>query len=74
MKCGEKNCDGEIKKDHIGQTLTGPISCSRTATGHAFPCDKCGRLHWHDGDPVFSFDKEDELKKVFFVNKEVVYR
>jgi len=74
MKCGEKNCEGEIEKSDIGQTLTGPISCSRMATGCAFPCKKCGRLHWGNGDPIFSFDKEDKLKKAFFVNNEIIYR
>jgi hypothetical protein len=69
MKCTEKDCDGEIDRQLKVDEITGCGGCCSTIEGHAYACNRCGRLHWFDGWPVFN-----ENGKAFFVNKEVVYK
>lgn len=68
MNCTEKDCDGEIDRRLEVKEMTGYGGCCSTITGHAYACDKCGRLHWFDGWPVFN-----ENGKPFLKNKKVVY-
>jgi len=48
MKCqNEDGCDGELDLDnHVGVK----IGC--TSFRNAYPCLKCGRLHFLDGSPL----------------------
>jgi len=52
MKCLEENCNGRIDKQYT-------ISLKTTSTGwggtysQAYVCEKCGRLYWKNGKPVF---------------------
>ncbi len=57
MICVEKNCDGKIDKKNTRLVMTGCSSRSIACT-----CEKCGRLHWPNGKPVFNRGGE----KVFF--------
>jgi len=47
MKCKEKSCKGEIDFEKSVPLQTGCISVSI-----GYPCKKCGRLHWKDGNAV----------------------
>ena len=51
--CQEENCDGILEEEGTGIEL--PRGCRHF--DFAFPCNKCGRLHWADGDPIF--DRRD---------------
>lgn len=46
--CTEENCDGVLQEDS-GIEL--PNGCR--SFDWAFPCSKCGRLHWRNGDSLF---------------------
>lgn len=67
MKCLEENCNGRIDKQYI-------ISLKTTSTGwggtysRAYVCEKCGRLYWKNGKPVFNISKH----KAFLKNKKLV--
>ncbi|MFZ6015086.1 MAG: hypothetical protein ACOYUZ_01895 [Patescibacteria group bacterium] len=63
MKCkNEEVCDGEldIRK---GVPLRVGCACHQPA----YPCAKCGRLHWHDGKLVVSRSGE----RVFLEGEEL---
>ncbi len=49
MKCVEEKCEGEVDVSSANSfdVMTGCRSFTP-----AFPCDKCGRLHWAGGDGV----------------------
>lgn len=49
LKCKEEGCDGVI--DPVNGASV-QIGCRSTAI--AFPCIKCGRLHWEDGRAIFN--------------------
>ena len=47
MKC--KRCGGDVdKKNNVG------LNTDMTSGEIAHPCKKCGRLHWPQGQPVYS--------------------
>jgi len=46
MNCVE-NCGGCVD---MTRTLVVRVGCSSVSSTH--PCDKCGRLHWPQGDGV----------------------
>ncbi len=52
FRCSEKNCDGHVD-NNISTDL--PVA-DIVAPGRemAFACDKCGRLHWVGGEPVYN--------------------
>lgn len=56
MKCKEKKCGGkvEVSPDKAVSLRTGcPAGCSALTTD-AYPCDKCGSLHYDDGSSVIT--------------------
>lgn len=46
MDCVEK-CGG-----HVDTTTRVSVRTGCSSSGSAYPCGKCGRLHWHDGSGV----------------------
>ncbi len=78
MKCKEKDCGGkvEISPDKAVSLQTGAPGHSGTPRTDAYPCDKCGSLHYDDGtsvktgagENVFLLDGK-VLKKSFFPNR-----
>jgi hypothetical protein len=69
MKCSNPDCDGKINDDIRIESMTGSGGCSSTIEGNAYPCDKCGRLHWFGGSPV-----QHEGKSVFLIGNKIVYK
>lgn len=67
MKCLEKNCNGRIDKQF---TISLKTSCTGWGGSYspAHACEKCGRLYWKNGKPVFNLSKN----KVFLKNKKLV--
>ena len=53
MKCKEKDCSGEVEisSDKAVTLRSGCPGCS-VAIGKAYPCGKCGSLHYQDGSSV----------------------
>ncbi len=53
MKCREKDCGGEVEvsSDKIVSLQTGCCGCGNPRTD-AYPCNKCGSLHYDDGSSV----------------------
>jgi len=67
MKCLEKDCNGRINKNLIISLKTSSTGWGGTySPAHA--CEKCGRLYWKNGKPVFNISKY----KAFLKNKELV--
>ncbi len=63
MKC--KECNGKVYTNVTVRLKTGCRGC-----GTAFPCKKCGRLHWADGKAVFNRGgKKAYLEGASVVNK-----
>jgi len=48
MKCKESGCEGEVNL--TGESLPMRTGCHSFNEG--FPCQKCGRIYWDDGEPV----------------------
>ncbi|MCX6740975.1 MAG: hypothetical protein NTY61_01085 [Candidatus Parcubacteria bacterium] len=65
MKCQEVGCDGEIDWDTF---ITIRTECVRFV--QAFPCSKCGRLHWVDGEVV----PVENGEGAFLHGRRVVYK
>lgn len=70
MNCKLEGCDGQINTSSKGVILkTGCASVSA-----AYPCSKCKRLYWSDGDLVFSragnaaFSDHSSVKPVALIN------
>jgi len=70
MKCSIKNCNGEIDEENPFNLKTGCGGCGGGTFNTAYSCKKCGRLHWKDGNPVFSRGAE----KVFLVDGKIVHK
>jgi hypothetical protein len=64
MKCQEADCSGKIDWDTF---ITIRTKCVRFEK--AFPCSKCGRLHWVGGAAVFAEDRD----RVFLRGRRLVY-
>lgn len=47
MRCKETGCDGEVD---LTTPVTLQVGCR--SVDHAYPCSRCGRLHWNDGSAV----------------------
>ena len=79
MKCKEKDCGGEVEisSDKAVTLQTGCGGCGGSRTD-AYPCNKCGSLHYDDGSSVttragsnvFLID-EEVVKKRFYPNRPV---
>src|SRR4030065_1249705 len=65
MRCTQTGCDGEITM-HTSVPLQ--VGCMEYRS--AYPCSKCGRLHWPGGHEVFN--RGGSL--VFLVDDHVEYR
>ena len=50
MRCKENGCNGTIDPNQGGWDIM--VGCRNTA--RAIVCNKCGRLHWPDGEAVFN--------------------
>ena len=68
MECKEKNCGGEVEinPDKAVSLQTGCAGC-RGSYANAYPCNKCGSLHYDDGSSV----KARNGANVFLVDGEV---
>lgn len=68
MKCKQEGCTGEIDMSNSVSLMTGCSGgcCARSTP--AFPCRKCGRLHWRDGSLTYNRAGQ----KAFLRNNEVV--
>ncbi len=49
MSCKEEECGGTID-----QSVSVALQTGCAATAAAFPCNRCGRLHWGNGNLVFN--------------------
>ena len=66
MKCCNGNCSGIVDMTNPIELKTG---CGSVA--FAYPCKKCGRLHWSNQTPVFNRKgKEMFLKEGKLIAKE----
>ena len=56
MKCKEKGCGGkiEISSDKAVSLRTGCGGCGTAPHTNAYPCNKCGSLHYNNGSSVFT--------------------
>lgn len=68
MKCKNQTCDGTINDDIRIEPMADSDECS-SIIGNAYPCDKCGQLHWREGSPV-----QHEGKSVFLIGGKIIYR
>lgn len=70
MKCFDKACNGEVnlKRDIIIHSGV----CPGSNAVPAYPCIKCNRLHWENGQPVVRADGAQTFlfaEKVAFVDQ-----
>ena len=66
MRCKEENCDGEIDEQNAISLTIGCGGCGQSDKAHH--CNKCGRLYWASGNPVFYRSGE----KAFFLGDSLV--
>ena len=69
MKCKEESCGGEVEINPAKAVSlqTGCPGCSGGFT-NAYPCNKCGSLHYDDGSSA----KTRGGANVFFLDGEIV--
>lgn len=65
-KCKEKGCGGIIDLNQPVSLMTG---CSSYST--AYPCNKCGRLHWYGKNPRGVYNRRHEKAFSEVKNSEV---